>query len=169
VLSNHLLTETAFREACFIKDLIDVVKHLAATSSASTGALPAPPVVTQDGTSSSPPLTEPVCLSLMKASTTTNATMGSQPSYSLPAEQASFSGFLFDMDGTIIDSTPAIVKHWHTLVRSSQGCPPSPLTRASIGKDIGVDPETILQTSHGRRSIDVLKILAPEKANWECA
>jgi len=105
----------------------------------------------------------------MKASTTTNATMGSQPSYSLPAEQASFSGFLFDMDGTIIDSTPAIVKHWHTLVRSSQGCPPSPLTRASIGKDIGVDPETILQTSHGRRSIDVLKILAPEKANWECA
>ena len=26
----------------------------------------------------------------------------------------------------------------------------------------------ILQTSHGRRSIDVLKILCPERANWEC-
>lgn len=25
---------------------------------------------------------------------------------------ASFDGFLFDMDGTIIDSTPAVVKHW---------------------------------------------------------
>jgi hypothetical protein len=26
----------------------------------------------------------------------------------------------------------------------------------------------ILQTSHGRRSIDVLKLLCPERANWEC-
>jgi hypothetical protein len=38
----------------------------------------------------------------------------------------------------------------------------------SVGGEIGVDPEVILQTSHGRRSIDVLKILQPEKANWEC-
>lgn len=38
----------------------------------------------------------------------------------------------------------------------------------SIGKEIGVDPQVILETSHGRRSIDTLKILAPEKANWEC-
>ncbi|EOO02446.1 putative glycerol-3-phosphate phosphatase protein [Phaeoacremonium minimum UCRPA7] len=64
--------------------------------------------------------------------------------------QASFHGFLFDMDGTIIDSTEAVVKHWHT-----------------VGNEIGVEPEVILQTSHGRRSIDILKILAPEKANWE--
>jgi glycerol 3-phosphatase-1 len=39
---------------------------------------------------------------------------------------------------------------------------------ARIGDEIGVDPKVILQTSHGRRSIDMLKILAPEKANWEC-
>jgi hypothetical protein len=39
----------------------------------------------------------------------------------------------------------------------------------SVGGEIGVDPEVILETSHGRRSIDILKILAPEKANWECA
>jgi glycerol 3-phosphatase-1 len=64
--------------------------------------------------------------------------------------RVSFDGFLFDMDGTIIDSTPAIVKHWH-----------------EIGKEIGVDGNVILETSHGRRSIDILKILAPEKANWE--
>ncbi|KYK58183.1 2-deoxyglucose-6-phosphate phosphatase [Drechmeria coniospora] len=76
--------------------------------------------------------------------------MGSQPQYTLPPQQVSFAGFLFDMDGTIIDSTPAIIKHWN-----------------SIGEEIGVAPETILETSHGRRSIDVLKILAPEKANWE--
>ncbi|KAK5990423.1 2-deoxyglucose-6-phosphate phosphatase 1 [Cladobotryum mycophilum] len=76
--------------------------------------------------------------------------MGSQPDYSLPAQQVSFSGFLFDMDGTIIDSTPAIIKHWTT-----------------IAKEVGVAPEVILETSHGRRSIDVLKLLAPEKATWE--
>ncbi|QPH01030.1 hypothetical protein C2857_005219 [Epichloe festucae Fl1] len=76
--------------------------------------------------------------------------MGSQPDYSQPPQQASFSGFLFDMDGTIIDSTTAIVKHWHTT-----------------GKELGLDPEEILKTSHGRRSIDVFKIIAPHKANWE--
>jgi hypothetical protein len=38
----------------------------------------------------------------------------------------------------------------------------------SIGHDIGMDPEEILATSHGRRSIDVLKDLSPEKANWDC-
>lgn len=37
-----------------------------------------------------------------------------------------------------------------------------------IGNEIGVDPKVILQTSHGRRSIDMLKILAPEKASWDC-
>lgn len=33
--------------------------------------------------------------------------------YSGAPIQVSFDGFLFDMDGTIIDSTPAVVKHWH--------------------------------------------------------
>ncbi|KAI1753897.1 HAD-like protein [Xylaria castorea] len=70
--------------------------------------------------------------------------------YAAPPETVAFHGLLFDMDGTIIDSTAAVVKHWHT-----------------IGKEIGVDPEVILQTSHGRRSIDMLKLLAPEKATLE--
>ncbi|CZT16783.1 probable glycerol-3-phosphate phosphatase (glycerol-1-phosphatase) [Ramularia collo-cygni] len=61
-----------------------------------------------------------------------------------------FDALLFDMDGTIIDSTPAIVKHWH-----------------QIGREIGVPGDEILETSHGRRSIDVLAILAPHLANWE--
>ncbi|TLD34627.1 HAD-like protein [Venturia nashicola] len=71
-----------------------------------------------------------------------------QPSFSAPAETHVFHGLLFDMDGTIIDSTAAIVKHW-----------------ISIGKELGVDPEVILATSHGRRSIDVLKEYDPSKAN----
>ena len=53
------------------------------------------------------------------------------------------------MDGTIIDSTDAIVKYWKQL-----------------GKEIGVDGDYILQTSHGRRSVDVLAIHAPHLANW---
>ncbi|OLN95870.1 Glycerol-1-phosphate phosphohydrolase 1 [Colletotrichum chlorophyti] len=71
-------------------------------------------------------------------------------SFTAPPQRVAFDGFLFDMDGTIIDSTEAVVKHWHT-----------------VGREIGVAPEVILETSHGRRSIDILKILAPEKANWE--
>ncbi|KAI0202375.1 HAD-like protein [Astrocystis sublimbata] len=70
--------------------------------------------------------------------------------YAAPPVDVTFNGLLFDMDGTIIDSTAAVVKHWTT-----------------IGSEIGVDPEVILQTSHGRRSIDMLKILAPEKATLE--
>jgi glycerol 3-phosphatase-1 len=40
--------------------------------------------------------------------------------------------------------------------------------KCRIGKEIGVDPEVILATSHGRRSIDVLQIYEPKLANWEC-
>ncbi|KAK2612437.1 DL-glycerol-3-phosphatase [Conoideocrella luteorostrata] len=76
--------------------------------------------------------------------------MGSLPDYTQPPQQVSFSGFLFDMDGTIIDSTTAIVKHWH-----------------KTAKELGLDPVEILKTSHGRRSIDIFKIIAPHKANWE--
>ena len=37
--------------------------------------------------------------------------------FTSPAETHSFAGLLFDVDGTIIDSTNAIVKHWHRSVR----------------------------------------------------
>lgn len=70
--------------------------------------------------------------------------------FSAPPEIHEFQGLLFDFDGTIIDSTDAIVKHWHKL-----------------GKELGVDPNVILATSHGRRSIDVLKLYDPSKANWD--
>ncbi|CZT50288.1 probable glycerol-3-phosphate phosphatase (glycerol-1-phosphatase) [Rhynchosporium secalis] len=74
-----------------------------------------------------------------------NSTFGGSPT------RAFFKGgLLFDMDGTIIDSTSAVEKLWHI-----------------IGKEIGVDPAVILETSHGRRSIDTLGVLCPERANWK--
>ena len=34
-------------------------------------------------------------------------------SFCAPPEVHSFSGLLFDLDGTLVDSTEAIVKHWY--------------------------------------------------------
>lgn len=70
--------------------------------------------------------------------------------FAAPAETVTCHGMLFDMDGTIIDSTEAVIKNWRR-----------------IGEEIGVDPEVILATSHGRRSIDVLAIYEPKLANWD--
>ncbi|KKA29131.1 hypothetical protein TD95_002341 [Thielaviopsis punctulata] len=70
--------------------------------------------------------------------------------YTQESARAAFDGFLFDMDGTIIDSTEAIIKHWD-----------------AVGAEIRIPSEVILQTSHGRRSYDMLKVLKPELATWE--
>ncbi|PHH50153.1 Glycerol-1-phosphate phosphohydrolase 1 [Ceratocystis fimbriata CBS 114723] len=70
--------------------------------------------------------------------------------YTTKSAQATFDGFLFDMDGTIIDSTEAIVNHWKV-----------------VGEEIGISAEVILQTSHGRRSYDMFKIIKPEIASWD--
>ncbi|KAE8379597.1 HAD-like domain-containing protein [Aspergillus bertholletiae] len=72
------------------------------------------------------------------------------PSATATSTTHEFAGVLFDFDGTIIDSTEAIVENWRR-----------------IGEELGIDHEVILQTSHGRRSIDILKELAPSRANWE--
>ncbi len=45
---------------------------------------------------------------------------------------------------------------------------PLTLTLLRIGKELGIEPDVILATSHGRRSIDVLEVLDPSKANWDC-
>ncbi len=50
-----------------------------------------------------------------------------------------------------MDSTSAIVKHWHHLAA-----------------EMGVDANEILATSHGRRSIDTLKLYDKSRANWNC-
>ena len=38
------------------------------------------------------------------------------PAFTGRPETHNFAGILFDMDGTIVDSTDAIVKHWHKCV-----------------------------------------------------
>ncbi|KAL4924364.1 HAD family hydrolase [Aspergillus undulatus] len=76
--------------------------------------------------------------------------MAATGSFSAPPQTLTFDGLLSDFDGTIVDSTDAIVKHWH-----------------KIGEELGVDPKVILATSHGRRSIDVLQLYDPPKANWD--
>lgn len=43
------------------------------------------------------------------------------------------------------------MKHWYDL-----------------GKQLGVDPEVILDSSHGRRSIDTLQLYDSKLATWEC-
>jgi len=50
--------------------------------------------------------------------------------FSAPAEIVNFAALLFDMDGTIIDSTPAIVKYWQ-----------------QTGREIGVDGDGELELS----------------------
>jgi len=46
------------------------------------------------------------------------ASIDEKASFNGPAMMHSFDGILFDMDGTIIDSTAAIVKHWSQSVES---------------------------------------------------
>ncbi|KAI4164731.1 MAG: hypothetical protein LQ342_001706 [Letrouitia transgressa] len=78
------------------------------------------------------------------------ADLHDNPPFSSAAQDHFFVGILFDMDGTIIDSTAAVVKHWQ-----------------KIGEELGFDPEIVLQTAHGRRSIDTIALYDPSKANWE--
>ena len=54
-------------------------------------------------------------LTLSKDTDLTFATLSGQTlkmTYSSAPITVPFDGFLFDMDGTIIDSTPAVEKHW---------------------------------------------------------
>ena len=44
------------------------------------------------------------------------------PDFGGQPEQHTFAGILFDMDGTLVDSTDAIVKHWHKWVFAFRGC-----------------------------------------------
>lgn len=36
-----------------------------------------------------------------------------QPAFTAPLERQTFAGVLLDLDGTIVDSKDAIIKHWH--------------------------------------------------------
>ncbi|ORX50908.1 HAD-superfamily hydrolase subfamily IA, variant 3 [Hesseltinella vesiculosa] len=59
-------------------------------------------------------------------------------------------GFVFDLDGTLIDTTPLVIKYWQRFAAEH-----------------GLDPEKILATSHGRRTIETVAEWVPEKATQE--
>ncbi|KAI8874943.1 HAD-like protein [Backusella circina FSU 941] len=56
-------------------------------------------------------------------------------------------GFIFDLDGTIIDTTPIVIDYWTRFAEERQ-----------------LDPNKILETSHGRRTIETFQKWAPELA-----
>jgi mannitol-1-/sugar-/sorbitol-6-phosphatase len=56
--------------------------------------------------------------------------------------------FLFDIDGTLVDSTDAVVGAWH-----------------SVAQRFGADLDAILAVAHGRRDVDVVpEFFAPDVA-----
>ncbi|ORZ18490.1 phosphatase YfbT [Absidia repens] len=59
-------------------------------------------------------------------------------------------GFIFDLDGTVVDTTPLIISHW-----------------LAFGEEHNLDGHKILATSHGRRSIETIAEWVPEKATKE--
>ena len=52
---------------------------------------------------------------------------------------------LFDLDGVLVDSTPAVVNAWHRWA-----------------EERGMDPDHILEVAHGRRTVETIQIVAPE-------
>ncbi|ORZ18741.1 HAD-superfamily hydrolase subfamily IA, variant 3 [Absidia repens] len=59
-------------------------------------------------------------------------------------------GVIFDLDGTMVDSTALVIKHWYNFAEQE-----------------GLDPVKILATSHGRRTIETIAEWVPEKATQE--
>jgi glycerol 3-phosphatase-1 len=99
------------------------------------------------------------------STTTEHETM---KSFDSPAVIGVFSSILFDMDGTLIDSTDAIIKHWERYVTPIYNFVVNGSHKVNrVGKMYGLDPKVILAISHGRRSIDMFKEIDPANANWE--
>ncbi|KAK4521544.1 uncharacterized protein ATC70_012160 [Mucor velutinosus] len=58
--------------------------------------------------------------------------------------------FIFDLDGTLIDTTPQVVKFWTDIALENK-----------------LNPAKILETSHGRRTIETLQRWVPKLATKE--
>src|SRR6476620_5718603 len=54
------------------------------------------------------------------------------------------SAILFDLDGVLVDSTRSVARQWRLW-----------------GKENNIDPEKVLAIAHGRRTIEVVRVLAP--------
>ncbi|HTE91211.1 MAG TPA: HAD family hydrolase, partial [Terriglobales bacterium] len=54
------------------------------------------------------------------------------------------SAILFDLDGVLVDSTGSVARQWRLWATENN-----------------IDPEKVLEIAHGRRTIEVVRILAP--------
>ena len=54
------------------------------------------------------------------------------------------SAILFDLDGVLVDSTRSVARQWRLWAAENN-----------------IDPEKVLAIAHGRRTIEVVRILAP--------
>jgi sugar-phosphatase len=54
------------------------------------------------------------------------------------------SAILFDLDGVLVDSTRSVARQWRLWA-----------------KEKGIDPEKVLKIAHGRRTVEVVRLLAP--------
>ncbi|KAI7887577.1 HAD-like domain-containing protein [Mucor mucedo] len=61
-------------------------------------------------------------------------------------------GFIYDLDGTLIDTIPLVERHWH-----------------QFALEHGLDGNKILETSHGVRTIETMARWTPDKATAEHA
>ncbi|KAL0078036.1 HAD-like domain-containing protein [Phycomyces blakesleeanus] len=66
------------------------------------------------------------------------------------AHQLTAKAIIFDLDGTLIDTTPVVIKHW-----------------LDFAAEHNLDGEKILAMSHGRRTIETISAWVPEKATNE--
>ena len=55
------------------------------------------------------------------------------------------SAILFDLDGVLVDSTGSVDRQWRLWAR-----------------EVGVNPEKVIDIAHGRRTIEVVRLLAPQ-------
>jgi sugar-phosphatase len=55
------------------------------------------------------------------------------------------SAILFDLDGVLVDSTPSVSRQWRRWANEN-----------------GIDPEKVLEIAHGRRTVEVVRLLAPD-------
>lgn len=54
-------------------------------------------------------------------------------------------GVIFDLDGVLVDSTSVVKRHWQQWAKKHN-----------------IDPEEIMRVAHGRRTIDTIRIIAPD-------